>query len=235
MNNICQCKEPEFYGKKYNPRGNTWQEIDRLRRTVGRRKQKLISISKNSIADTENLFDGTDFYLLRHNISQIPAFSKKITSNPYKQIREFHILESVSHPRVIKLLEVNKKYGLVFPYLPWIPLENIDFGSIKNAREFKREVTCFFEFARNTEVETGPLDFEPGAGNQKRPLGDLVDIHSNNFLVLVENNLVTNWVVIDMEYCSNDNRARNEKHKKIILKHIDSGKKVSCFRKWLSK
>ncbi|MFH2069033.1 MAG: hypothetical protein ABII89_06190 [Candidatus Omnitrophota bacterium] len=235
MNNIYRCEEPEFYGKKYNPRGDTWQEIDRLRRTIGSRRQKLVSVSKNGFAEDKKLFGGTDFYLLKHAVSGELAFSKKINSGPQKQMREFHICENVSHQHIIKLLEVNKKYGLVFPYLPWTPLERIDFDPVKNAREFKLEVEKFFEFAERTQIETGMLDFEPGAGGQKRMLCELVDIHPNNFLVLIEDNLVKNWVVIDTEYCSNDNRVRNEKHKKRIMERVNPDRRLQIFRNWFKK
>ena len=53
-----------------------------------------------------------------------------------------------------------------------------------------------------------------------------MDLHPNNFLVLVENNRVKNWLVVDMEYCSNENGAANEKNMKKILKRIDSGRRL---------
>jgi hypothetical protein len=209
-------REEEVYGS-YFASQDRWEVVEQFRRGGGR----LVALPEVSAEQAEGLYRGTDFYLLRDARSGRRALGKKILHNPVQQMREFTILRQVDHPRVIKLLDVHDRYGLVFPYVPWTPLPDVDFQTIRNAGRFRAEVIEFFAFLRRAEIHTGILDHRPGEGRACRLLAELVDMHGYNFLLRIADDSVADWVAVDMQYNWKDRTARNRSNKRKILRHID--------------
>lgn len=208
--------ESTFYGTMYTTEDN-WRIIERCQRTVGSKKQKLVAAEKENRA--YHLFDETEFYILKKK-SKEEIFAKKIKHNPYKQMREFKILESVRHPNVINLLGVHPDLGLLFPYKPWPRLSEVDFRQITNVNEFRQSLLSFFEYAKDTFIDLGFLDFTPEKA-KPRQLTEIIDLHMNNFLLNIIDNMIIEWVVVDLEYCSNTYTQRNSNNLNAILKKIE--------------
>ena len=193
--------------------------LKQYRRTIGSLNQKLVELpNKNN----ETLYDETVFYKLKDKNNGNIIFGKKIENDVYKQMREFTILNQVKHPKAIKLLGVSEKYGLLFPYLQWQNLDEVDFSRIKNINIFKKEIDEFFNYVNNTYIDMDVLDFENSLG-KKRKLIDVVDFHAHNFCINVQNDFIKNWAVLDFEYYSNNNCERN------IINKTNIDKLVSAF------
>lgn len=146
-------------------------------------------------------------------------FAKKITLDRYKQLREFLILTKVNHPRIIKLIGVSEKYGLIFPFLVWENLDEVDFYAITNKDNLLQQINEFFAYLENTSISLGIFDFENDY-KKRRKLIDIIDLHPHNFLIKVEENHVIDWKVINFEYYSNNNYQRNIINKHNIIKLI---------------
>jgi hypothetical protein len=212
----------QFYGESYST-SNDWEILSKYKRTIGSTKQKLIkfeTIEKSKV----HVFEETDFLILRNTRSGNYSFAKRILHNPYKQMREFMILNSISHHNVIKLECVHQEYGLIFPYLSeWKCLGEVNFQKINNKVVFLQDIEAFFKYAQDTKIDTGLLDISDTSKHIKstyKRLIDLVDLHQNNFLVKISGRTIVEWVVIDMEYYSNDNEDRNISHLKKIQSSI---------------
>jgi SAM-dependent methyltransferase len=184
----------------YRVPDDQWKTIGRYRRTAGSHGQELMADS--SVRDSANvdIVSATEFYKLRNKQSGRLFFAKKHLCDPYKEMREFHLLTSVSHPRIIDLCGVSEKYGLIFPYLPWTAMEEVRMSSIRNRRQFLHEVKSVFDYAQYREITTGLLDLDDPARNRTRFLHQMVDLHMNNFLLSVKGNEIRDWRLIDLEY-----------------------------------
>lgn len=205
----------EFFGHMYSTDPN-YHVVMKLQRTVGSHNQELVNISDHEV-HREDLWDETDFYLIQKNNSQERFFCKKI-HDPYKQMREFAIHMNIDYPKVLSPIEVSNKFGLVFPYLSWAPLTKIDFSNIENKEQLAQEIKAFYDFARVFKIDLGILN--PTKSWRKTALTDIVDLHANNFLVLVNKKRVLDWRVIDMECYYNYTRQRNSRHKDNVIQHI---------------
>ena len=197
-----------------------YEPLEEYRRTIGSKNQKLfpINLLKNEARDFK-IFDETIFYKLRRKSDNKLFFAKKITLDRYKQLREFLILTKVNHPRIIKLIGVSEKYGLIFPFLDWENLDEVDFYAITNKDNLLQQINEFFAYLENTSISLGIFDFENDY-KKRRKLIDIIDLHPHNFLIKVEENHVIDWKVIDFEYYSNNNYQRNIINKHNIIKLI---------------
>ena len=202
----------EFFGQMYST-DIVYQIVMEWQRTIGSQSQELVNVS-DPAAKSKKLWDETDFYLLRKDNSQELFFAKKI-HDPYNEMREFVIHKNIDHPKVLRPIEVSVKYGLVFPFLNWEPLPKIDFSNIEGKEQLANEIKAFYNFAFGQRVDLGSLN--PRKSWRNPCLIDIVDLNTNNFMVLVNGNKIVDWRVIDMEYYFNNTRRRNAKHKKNIL------------------
>ena len=202
--------------------GNAAEDDDQLsviqsfRRTHGRHGQQLVSIDEPA-SNGDHMFAETNFHLLERSGSREKIFAKQIIRDFYKTAREFSVHRQVEHPRVVQLIGYSESYGLLFPYVDWNPFGSIDWQAIENAEAISNEVGAFYEYANSKMIKTGQLDVEPYSTTERR-LIDIIDIHSFNFLAEVKENRVTDWCVIDMEYFSNDNAARNQHHRRHLMR-----------------
>ena len=213
-----------FYGNMLIKNDCDYEILEEYRRTIGSRNQKLISLDSLNkpefkLNDNYKIYDETIFFKLYNKINKEISFAKKIMQDRYKQIREFCILSKINHPKVLKLVGVSRKYGLIFPFLDWDPLDTIKFNNIINKDEFLKELDEFFAYTENKKISLGILDFDNEYEKERR-LIDIVDLHAHNFLIKVEENIIKDWRVIDFEYYSNNNYQRNMIHKQNIFNKI---------------
>jgi hypothetical protein len=108
-------------------------------------------------------------------------------------------------------------YGLIFPYLPYVPLRALSLDAIHNAERLIGEILEFFEYAREREVEMELLGHCQSSGAKKTRLIDVVDLNVSNVLIDLEEGEVLDWSIVDCEYVGNQNRARNEKNLAAIM------------------
>lgn len=187
-------------------------------RTVGSKNQKLISEEEVTNAMFCNrVYDETKFFKLLNEDDGKYYFGKKIILNDYKQRMEASILQQAEEPHVIQLFGISKSYGLIFPFLDLVPLDEIDYSVILNKDNLLAEILAFFEYAKSRQIV---LEHRKNV-TQVNKLIDLVDLHPHNFMVSVRNNEIIDWKVIDFEYYSNSNYSRNmaniQNIKKIIM------------------
>jgi hypothetical protein len=217
-------RQPEFYGGKYST-SDRWEVLEVLARTISTEAQKMVSRGSGEALEGLRIWTGTDFRVLRDRQTGERAFAKRIRDNPVQQMREFALLEAVDHPRFVRLLEVHCEYGLVFPYLPWQPLREIDFRRIANREEFRNEVVGLYDCIRSTTVHTGLMDPSPGPtpGSTAR-LDRLIDLNIHNFLVRAQGNRVVEWTAIDLEPGWVDRTKRNRSNERKALRLIDGSR-----------
>jgi hypothetical protein len=216
-----QARSVEFYGQKYSS-SNRWEVLERLGRSNHEAGGNLISLDSAPPEEIDRAWTGTTFYRLREAQTGEPAFAKKLQDDPLAQMREFGLLEAVEHPRVVKLLEVHRDYGLVFPYIPGQTLRLVDFAGISNRAQFCDELVEFFKFAGECRVRTGIMDPHPGSdANTERRLAELVDFNIHNFLIKVENGRVSDWAVVDLAPGWRGRTDRNRSNLRKILRHIN--------------
>jgi len=202
-----------------------WVHEKSFRRTIGSKFQRLIEVDheKNDSQEQNDtkrtLYEGTTFYILRNRKTDEKCFGKHIEDDPFKVLRELELLKQIDHPRVLQPIAATNSFGLIFPYIPYCPLHSLVGQEIENPDELIAEILAFFQYAREKKVELGLLDFDMTGQHQSHKLIDVVDFHAANFLVGLHNNSrsVHGWAVVDMEYYSNYNRIRNEKHLRKIL------------------
>lgn len=188
---------PTFYGDHYSD-ASLWEILRTYRRTIGSQAQRLVSLEDSEISlEHERVYPGAEYYLLRHTQSGDCAFAKRHVLDPFRQMREYHILLSVDHPHVVKPIGVNDRFGLIFRYYPWTPLSDLDVTNIRNSMDFYHDLRDFLSFAERYTVSMGVLAENSHTANR---LSRLVDIHPSNILVNVHNDQIVDWMVVDMEF-----------------------------------
>jgi hypothetical protein len=176
------------------------------RRTIGSINQRLMEtevVEKKA----SNLYNQISYYKLKKQ--EVFLFGKKYEGDHYKELKELNIIEQVEHPRAIKLEGISRSYGLLFPYLGWKAIDELDFSKIKEAYSFKKEVEDFFKYAEEKNIRLKNFFNMDYAVKSKR-LIDLVDLHAHNFLVNVSSGVILDWKVIDFEHYAEDNFERNK-------------------------
>ncbi len=223
----------QFYGQKYSSR-DRWEVVERLGRNNYAPDGNLVPLGASRSEEGSDVWAGTDFHVLREVRTGERAFGKKLKSDPVGQMREFSLLESVEHPRLVRVIEVHRDYGLILPYLPWRSLRTVVFAAIANRAEFRDEIVRFFTFSRECRVRTGIMDPRPGSGPEtERRLDELVDLNIHNFLVKVEDGRVVDWRAVDLGVCWRDRTARNRSNLKKILRHIEGPGWLARLRRWI--
>lgn len=191
---------------------DAWVAEKQLRRTIGSRSQELIDIEQGPHDRVSNIYEGTTFHLLRHKITDQQFFAKRTEDNPFKLLRELKILMQLNHPRIVSPVAVSSDFGLIFPYLPYVPLHSLSVDRIKDKDSFIGQILQFFQYARERKIDLGLLDYCKNKHETKKNLIDVVDFNAANILVNLDEGIVRDWVIVDLEYVGNQNRARNEKH-----------------------
>lgn len=191
---------------------DAWVAEKQLRRTIGSRSQKLIDIEQGPHDGVSNIYEGTTFYLLRHKLTGQQFFSKRTEDNPFKLLRELKLLMQINHPRIVSPVAISSNFGLIFPYLPYVPLHILPVDRIRDKDCFVGQILQFFKYARETKIDLGLLNYCQTKCESNRHLIDVVDFNAANILVNLEDGIVRDWMIVDLEYVGNQNRARNEKH-----------------------
>lgn len=217
-NNDVVSHKDKYFGDLYKE--SNWKVVTKYHRTKGSKNQKLIDSSESNILK-KPIFIGTEFHLLE-NDNKEKAFSKNVINNPYKIFREFKILSQLdnNNNRFVKPIEVNDKYGLIFPYFNWKKIYDIDFSKIKNKKEFLGQIKSFFLFANKYKIDLGnmrPYYFRGSNTN----LINIVDFNISNFIIKIEADNIVDWKVIDMEYCNYDVKNRNYYNFVKIRKYVE--------------
>ncbi|MDA7979083.1 MAG: hypothetical protein MPJ50_09990 [Pirellulales bacterium] len=200
------------------------EAISEFRRTEGAMNQRLVEA-----AETERvkfrIFSGTQFFHLLDNSSGRTRFGKRILDDPLKQIREYQIHAQVRHPRIIPCLGVSKRFGLLFERYPGVRSPEVVWQQMENRADVVTQIVSFFKEAEELRFQPGRLDIDPLSSAKSRALIDTVDLHANNFLITTSGNVVTDWKLVDLEYYSNTNRERNQRHRQAIMKMLHPQRK----------
>lgn len=198
-----------------------WVAVKRFRRTIGTRSQELIDIEQSPRDDVSNIYEGTTFCVLRDELTGQQFFAKRTEDNPFKLLRELKIIMQLKHSRIVSPVAVNSTFGMIFPYLSYVPLHALSANKIKDRDRFIAQILEFFRYAREVEVDLGLLDYPRNKNEPKRRLIDVVDLNLSNILVNLEEGIVRDWVIVDLEYVGNQTRARNEKHLAGIMEFFE--------------
>ncbi|MGH7230600.1 MAG: methyltransferase domain-containing protein, partial [Nitrospiraceae bacterium] len=206
----------DAYGSLLND-DSPWIVVKRFRRTIGSRSQRLVDFEEGPRDHVSDVYEGTTFYLLRHETTGQHFFAKHTEDNPFKLLRELKIVTQLNHPRIVKPVAFSSTYGLIFPYLPYVPLRALSLDALPNAERLIGEILEFFEYARETEVKMELLGHCESSGAKKTWLIDVVDLNVSNVLIGLEEGEVLDWSMVDFEYVGNQNRARNERNLAAIM------------------
>lgn len=206
------------FGGRYVDHGD-YSVTSKFLRTMGSGQQRLVEVAGDGAA-TKGLYEGTAFYLLEQRHTGRSLFSKKIHADVYKEVREFLVSSQVDHPRIAKVESVDERFGLVLPYVGGVPFSHANLSGIINKRQFRQQLRSFFHDVSQLHLSLGEFDFEANAGPKRRRLIDIIDLHPNNFLLLIADGRVVDWKLIDTEYVSNHNGLRNSYFRALMLKRL---------------
>lgn len=192
-------------------------------RTEGSIDQKLIL----STDTNKDLILNKDvcFFILRNTENNKLFFSKKRLNSIYKQNIEFLIIKKIEHEKVLRPHYFSEKYGIVFDYLPWKKLSEIDFREIYNKKSFEKEISAYFKYINNSGIHFGNYIDSVCALTHRKRLSEIVDSNINNFLVFIEDREIKDWKVIDFEYSLINTKIRNQSNYLKILNLING----NCF------
>ena len=213
LNPISEEKKEEISSVESNK--TKWEILEAYLRTIGSKNQKLVdSNDKNE----NKVFKSTIFYKLKNKDTGKTYFSKKILNDKNKELREAKILKEVNHKHAIKLVEIDKDFGLIFDFYDWKKVSQMKFSSISNKKQFKSELEEFFNFSKKKTINMGDLDLLKKP--EQRTLFNLVDFNISNIIVNVKDNKIIDWLFLDFENCSVSNSSRNCENMKKIFKLI---------------
>lgn len=164
----------------------SYNVLEEYRRTKGSRGQKLLKVGSG-----KSVHDQVQFFLLESCGERF--FAKKHEDIKKQQLEQEH-LSKVSHRHIIRLHDVSSEYGLIFPYLPYKKLPEVK--NVRNGGEIFGEIQETFKYLDTIKIG-------------KKSVLSRIDAHPHNFMVDFSDGVITDWVLIDLEYF----KYRNSSHK----------------------
>ena len=202
-----------------------WSGEKEMIRSEGSKKQVLIEKEKQK--NTREINKDVRFFILNRKGEDKKYFGKRYTNDVFRQMRELTINQKTNHPRILKTCFANEKYGLIFKYIPWQKITEIDFNNIKNKKEFTIQVKEFFSYFKREKIKYSNNITLIAKVTNRKYLYEIIDLNINNFLVRIEKGEIVDWKAIDFDFSLVDTRTRNQINYLSIIKTINQDSKLA--------
>jgi len=209
---------------------SSWSVEKEMVRSEGSKNQVLID--KEKLKNTREINKDINYFILNKKGEDRKFFGKRYANDVYRQIRELTINQKTDHPRILKTCFANEKYGLIFDYIPWQKITEIDFNNIRNKKIFSKQIKEFFRYLKRKKIEYGNV-IDPIANITKRKhLYEIIDLNINNFLIKIEKGEIVDWEAIDLDFSLVDTKTRNQINYLSIIYTINKNSKCAFLCKF---
>jgi len=202
-----------------------WSVEKEMVRTEGSINQILFD--KEKLKCTREINKDVKFFILNKKDEDKKYFGKRYTKDVLRQIRELTINQNTNYPRILKVCFASEKVGLIFEYIPWQKITEIDFTNIQNKRKFTKQIKDFFRYLKRKKIEYSNF-IDPIANiTNRKYLYEIVDLNINNFLIRIEKREIVDWKAIDFDFSLVNTKTRNQINYLTIINTINKNSKCA--------